>query len=79
MSIKNFKNSNKVTDNGSDVFLQQVASRALGVDINKIHLSETSTATVPNTSSTAASVGSDLNGMAVLVSLWILFTTRQYQ
>ncbi|KAL0831376.1 hypothetical protein ABMA28_002200 [Loxostege sticticalis] len=44
----------------------QVASRALGVDISKIHTSETSTDKVPNTSATAASAGSDLNGMAVL-------------
>lgn len=44
----------------------QVASRALGVDISKIHISETSTDKVPNTSATAASAGSDLNGMAVL-------------
>ncbi|CAH0581385.1 unnamed protein product [Chrysodeixis includens] len=44
----------------------QVASRALGVDVSKIHISETSTDKVPNTSATAASAGSDLNGMAVL-------------
>ncbi|XP_041988686.1 xanthine dehydrogenase [Aricia agestis] len=44
----------------------QVASRALGVDISKIHISETATDKVPNTSATAASAGSDLNGMAVL-------------
>lgn len=44
----------------------QVASRVLGIDISKIHISETSTDKVPNTSATAASAGSDLNGMAVL-------------
>lgn len=44
----------------------QVASRALGIDVSKIHISETSTDKVPNTSATAASAGSDLNGMAVL-------------
>ncbi|ELU12941.1 hypothetical protein CAPTEDRAFT_198744 [Capitella teleta] len=44
----------------------QVASRALGVPIERVHISETSTATVPNTSATAASASSDLNGMAVL-------------
>ncbi|CAH0406917.1 unnamed protein product [Chilo suppressalis] len=44
----------------------QVASRVLGVDISKIHISETATDKVPNTSATAASAGSDLNGMAVL-------------
>ncbi|KAI8999995.1 Molybdopterin-binding domain of aldehyde dehydrogenase-domain-containing protein [Gaertneriomyces semiglobifer] len=44
----------------------QVAAQALGIPISKVHLSETQTATVPNTSATAASVSSDLNGMAVL-------------
>uniref|UniRef100_A0A3B3RQ69 Xanthine dehydrogenase/oxidase n=1 Tax=Paramormyrops kingsleyae TaxID=1676925 RepID=A0A3B3RQ69_9TELE len=43
----------------------QVASRALGIPGSKIHITETSTNTVPNTSPTAASVSSDLNGMAV--------------
>ncbi|CAB0037829.1 unnamed protein product [Trichogramma brassicae] len=44
----------------------QVASRALKVSPNKIHIAETATDKVPNTSPTAASAGSDLNGMAVL-------------
>lgn len=44
----------------------QIVSRALGIDISKIHISETATDKVPNTSATAASAGSDLNGMAVL-------------
>uniref|UniRef100_A0A4W3HJP4 Xanthine dehydrogenase n=1 Tax=Callorhinchus milii TaxID=7868 RepID=A0A4W3HJP4_CALMI len=43
----------------------QVASRVLGIPVCKIHISETSTNTVPNTSPTAASVSSDLNGMAI--------------
>ncbi|XP_060736363.1 xanthine dehydrogenase/oxidase [Tachysurus vachellii] len=43
----------------------QVASRTLGIPSTKIHISETSTNTVPNTSPTAASASSDLNGMAV--------------
>ncbi|EMP24535.1 Xanthine dehydrogenase/oxidase [Chelonia mydas] len=43
----------------------QVASRTLGIPTTSIHLSETSTNTVPNTSATAASVSTDLNGMAV--------------
>ena len=59
----------------------QVASRALGVPATNIFISETSTDKVPNTSPTAASVGSDINGMAVLVllvfipffSLWFYF------
>ncbi|XP_062863680.1 xanthine dehydrogenase/oxidase isoform X2 [Trichomycterus rosablanca] len=43
----------------------QVASRTLGIPHTKIHICETSTNTVPNTSPTAASASSDLNGMAV--------------
>lgn len=45
----------------------QVASRAMRISSDKIHIMETSTDKVPNTSPTAASAGSDLNGMAVLV------------
>ncbi|XP_074641263.1 xanthine dehydrogenase/oxidase-like isoform X2 [Tubulanus polymorphus] len=44
----------------------QVASRALNISMNKIHITETSTSTVPNTSPTAASASSDLNGMALV-------------
>lgn len=44
----------------------QVASHALQIPVDRIHISETSTDKVPNTSATAASSGSDLNGMAVL-------------
>jgi xanthine dehydrogenase molybdopterin-binding subunit B len=44
-----------------------VASRALDISADLIHVAETSTDKVPNTSATAASCGSDLNGMAVLV------------
>ncbi|CAN9498296.1 unnamed protein product [Ophioblennius macclurei] len=43
----------------------QVASRVLGISSSKIYISETSTNTVPNTSPTAASASSDLNGAAV--------------
>lgn len=46
--------------------MTQVASKALGVDINKIYISEMATDKVPNSSPTAASVSSDLYGMAVL-------------
>lgn len=45
----------------------QVASRALKVNPDKIHIVETATDKVPNTSATAASSGSDLNGMAIMV------------
>lgn len=43
----------------------QVASRSLGVTQSTIRASATDTSKVPNTSATAASSGSDLNGMAV--------------
>lgn len=43
----------------------QIASRTLEIPTSKIHISETSTNTVPNTSPTAASASSDLNGMAI--------------
>ena len=45
----------------------QVASRALHIPAEKIHICETGTNTVPNTTATAASASSDLNGMAVVV------------
>lgn len=50
----------------------QVASRALEIDPSLIHISETATDKVPNTSPTAASVSSDINGMAVLNACTII-------
>ncbi|XP_076172915.1 xanthine dehydrogenase rosy isoform X2 [Ptiloglossa arizonensis] len=44
----------------------QVASKVLKIKADKINIMETSTDKVPNTSPTAASAASDLNGMAVL-------------
>ncbi|KOC64646.1 Xanthine dehydrogenase [Habropoda laboriosa] len=44
----------------------QVASRSLKVKPEKIHIMETATDKVPNTTATAASAASDLNGMAVM-------------
>ncbi|CAK1540585.1 unnamed protein product [Leptosia nina] len=44
----------------------QVASRVLEIDVSKIYISEMATDKVPNSSPTAASVSSDLYGMAVL-------------
>ncbi|CAD6190780.1 unnamed protein product [Caenorhabditis auriculariae] len=43
----------------------QVAARCLGVPIEKVHIHDTATNKVPNASATAASVGSDMNGLAV--------------
>ncbi|KAL3874743.1 hypothetical protein ACJMK2_037714, partial [Sinanodonta woodiana] len=44
----------------------QVASRVLQIPQSKILISETATNTVPNSSATAASVSSDINGMAII-------------
>jgi xanthine dehydrogenase large subunit len=43
----------------------QVAARSLGVKLDRFRMMPTSTDKVPNTSATAASSGSDLNGQAV--------------
>lgn len=51
---------------GLYVKMIQVAATALNIPAEKIYISETATDKVPNTSPTAASMGSDLNGMAVL-------------
>ncbi|KAJ8673551.1 hypothetical protein QAD02_004813 [Eretmocerus hayati] len=44
----------------------QVASRVLKLSPDRILIAETATDKVPNTTATAASTGSDLNGMAVM-------------
>lgn len=44
----------------------QVASRALGIPADWIHISETSTETIANASPTGGSTGTDLNGPAVI-------------
>jgi len=46
--------------------IQQLAARQFGVDPEKIRVMPTRTDKVPNTSATAASAGTDLNGAAVL-------------
>uniref|UniRef100_A0A6Q2Z659 xanthine dehydrogenase n=1 Tax=Esox lucius TaxID=8010 RepID=A0A6Q2Z659_ESOLU len=56
----------------------QVASRCLDIPTSKIHITETSTSTVPNTSPTAASASSDLNGAAVQIACEILLQRRQH-
>eukprot|EP00727_Mastigamoeba_balamuthi_P009965 m51a1_g5591 xanthine dehydrogenase/oxidase, putative (1321) ;mRNA; f:649854-654584 len=45
--------------------LAQIAADALGCPFERIHVSASSTDRVPNTTATAASTGSDLNGSAV--------------
>ena len=46
--------------------IRQIAAEGLGVNPESIRIMPTSTGKVPNTSATAASAGSDLNGAAVL-------------
>ena len=55
------------TEMGQGLFrkVSQVAAASFGVDIADIAITATDTGKVPNTSATAASSGSDLNGMAV--------------
>uniref|UniRef100_A0A8C2W2I8 aldehyde oxidase n=1 Tax=Chinchilla lanigera TaxID=34839 RepID=A0A8C2W2I8_CHILA len=55
----------------------QVASRELGVPTSYIHLSETSTVTVPNAVFTAGSMGTDINGKAVQNACQILMARLQ--
>lgn len=55
------------TEMGQGLFqkVAQVAASRFGVDPARVKITATDTAKVPNTSATAASSGSDLNGMAV--------------
>ncbi len=55
------------TEMGQGLFqkVAQVAASRFGVDMATVKITATDTAKVPNTSATAASSGSDLNGMAV--------------
>ncbi|ABV94692.1 xanthine dehydrogenase molybdenum-binding subunit [Dinoroseobacter shibae DFL 12 = DSM 16493] len=55
------------TEMGQGLFqkVAQVAAARFGVDIGAVKITATDTGKVPNTSATAASSGSDLNGMAV--------------
>ena len=55
------------TEMGQGLFqkVAQVAASRFGVGLDSVRITPTDTAKVPNTSATAASSGSDLNGMAV--------------
>ncbi|MGA1268533.1 MAG: xanthine dehydrogenase molybdopterin binding subunit [Gemmobacter sp.] len=55
------------TEMGQGLFqkVAQVAAAEFGVPVSAVRITATDTAKVPNTSATAASSGSDLNGMAV--------------
>jgi xanthine dehydrogenase large subunit len=58
------------TEMGQGLFLKvaQVAASRFGVDASVVKITATDTGKVPNTSATAASSGSDLNGMAAQVA-----------
>jgi xanthine dehydrogenase large subunit len=55
------------TEMGQGLFqkVAQVAATGFGIPMEQVKITATDTAKVPNTSATAASSGSDLNGMAV--------------
>ena len=54
------------TEMGQGLFTKvaQVVAECFGVSLERVHITATNTAEVPNTSATAASAGTDLNGMA---------------
>ena len=74
------------TEMGQGLFqkVAQVAASRFGVGMEAIKITATDTAKVPNTSATAASSGSDLNGMAVqiacdtIISRMAEFLAHQY-
>ncbi|MEM7240973.1 MAG: xanthine dehydrogenase molybdopterin binding subunit [Pseudomonadota bacterium] len=55
------------TEMGQGLYIKvaQVAAKEFGIPLEQIKISAADTAKVPNTSATAASSGSDMNGMAV--------------
>jgi len=50
---------------GLNTKISQIAAAELGLSLDRIKVNATNTSKVPNTSATAASAGTDLNGMAV--------------
>jgi xanthine dehydrogenase large subunit len=56
------------TEMGQGLYVKvaQVVAEAFQIDVENVKITATSTGKVPNTSATAASSGSDLNGMAAL-------------
>ncbi|MFT5065456.1 MAG: xanthine dehydrogenase large subunit [Yoonia sp.] len=58
------------TEMGQGLFqkIAQVAASRFGVDVSTVKITATDTGKVPNTSATAASSGTDLNGMAVQIA-----------
>ena len=58
------------TEMGQGLFqkVAQVAAEEFGIGLDRVRITATSTDKVPNTSPTAASAGTDLNGMAVQIA-----------
>ena len=54
------------TEMGQGLFVKvaQVVAEEFGIDLDRVQITATTTGKVPNTSATAASSGSDINGMA---------------
>jgi len=59
------------------MFYFQVAGRALDIPVNKIHLSETSSGVIPNSTATGGSSAADLNGAALLVRSLLTIVSNQ--
>ncbi|HVO17281.1 MAG TPA: xanthine dehydrogenase molybdopterin binding subunit [Alphaproteobacteria bacterium] len=59
------------TEMGQGLFVKvaQVVAEAFQIDLDHVRVSATNTGKVPNTSPTAASSGSDINGMAALAAV----------
>ncbi len=58
------------TEMGQGLYLKvaQVVAEIFGIGVERVHITATTTGKVPNTSPTAASSGTDLNGMAAKVA-----------
>jgi xanthine dehydrogenase/oxidase len=63
-----FENSGTEMGQGLHTKMVSVAAEVLRCNVNKIRISETATDKVANTSPTAASASSDLNGMAIRIA-----------
>lgn len=59
------------TEMGQGLYIKvaQVVAEEFGIDLDRVKISATTTDKVPNTGPTAASAGSDLNGMAAKVAV----------
>jgi xanthine dehydrogenase large subunit len=62
------------TEMGQGVYIKvaQVVAEVFGIDIDRVQITATTTSKVPNTTPTAASSGSDLNGMAASRAAWAI-------